>query len=87
MRKILIAFLIALSPIISVAQCAMCRTQIKNNVSHGETEMAEGLNNGIMYLFFTPYLLVAVMIFLWYRYSKINEQKISIIEHLKRQMS
>ncbi|GAB4250954.1 MAG: hypothetical protein Tsb0034_30030 [Ekhidna sp.] len=61
----------------------MCRTQVKNNVSAGETTLAEGLNNGIMFLFFTPYVLVFVIIFLWYRNSKVNEKKVSLIERLK----
>ena len=74
-------------PFLSWAQCAMCRTQVKNNVSHGETTLAEGLNNGIMYLFFTPYVVVFVIAFLWYRYSKVNNGKISLIERLRSQMS
>ncbi len=48
----------------------MCRTQIKNNVSAGETSLAKGLNEGIMFLFFTPYLVVLILIFLWYKNSK-----------------
>lgn len=71
-------------PFINWAQCAMCRTQVKNNVSHGETTLAEGLNNGIMFLFFTPYLLVIVMIFLWYRFSAVKRNKLSLMERLKR---
>jgi hypothetical protein len=62
----------------------MCRTQIKNNVSHGETELAAGLNMGILYLFFTPYIAVGVVAFLWFRYSKKNEQKISISKYFQR---
>lgn len=84
MKKLLFSLLIFLMPLVNWAQCAMCRTQIKNNVSHGETELASGLNFGIMYLFFTPYIAVAVVFFLWYKYSKTNEQKISLIERLKR---
>jgi hypothetical protein len=79
----LIAFCI---PYLISAQCAMCRTQIKNNVSHGETELAAGLNNGIMFLFFTPYIIVGVIAFLWYKYSRTNDQTFQLIERLKRQM-
>lgn len=71
-----------LIPFVNWAQCAMCRTQIKNNVSAGETSMAEGLNNGIMFLFFTPYIVVLVIIVLWYRYSKITK-RVSLSERLK----
>lgn len=64
----------------------MCRTTIKNNVSNGETTLAEGLNNGIMFLFFTPYIIVFVIIALWYKYSKVNEKKVSLVQRLKGQM-
>ncbi len=57
----------------ALAQCAMCRTQIENNVSQGETTFAAGLNTGILYLFFTPYILIGILIYLWWRYSKYNE--------------
>ena len=69
------------------AQCAMCRTQIVNNVSNGDTSLAAGLNTGIMYLFFTPYLMIAVIAILWFRYSKINEPKENILSRIRRQMS
>lgn len=81
---VVVSFLI---PVISWGQCAMCRTTVKNNVSNGDTTLAEGLNNGIMFLFFTPYVIVFVIILLWYRYSKVNEGKNSLIERLRGQMS
>ena len=53
------------------AQCAMCRSTVVNNVSNGnELELAAGLNTGILYLFVTPYLLVGLVAFLWYRNAK-----------------
>ena len=80
MSKILkFIFSLTLLTMISInsvlAQCAMCRTVVENNVSAGETEMAASLNFGILYLFVTPYLLVALIGFLWYRKSKKNAQK------------
>ncbi len=84
MKKLLVISLTFLIPFMNWAQCAMCRTQIKNNVSHGETELAAGLNLGIMFLFLTPYIVVGIIAFLWFRYSKVNEEKISIIERIKR---
>ncbi|MEM0938232.1 MAG: hypothetical protein AAF600_00795 [Bacteroidota bacterium] len=86
MKRFILLFLSALIPFITWAQCAMCRTQIKNNVSSGDTTLAEGLNNGIMFLFFTPYIVVIVIIILWYRYSKVNEGKISLIQRLRGQV-
>lgn len=82
--KYLIGIVVLLVPTINWAQCAMCRTQIQNNVSHGETELASGLNTGILYLFFAPYILVFVIGYLWFKYSKANGKKISLVERFKR---
>lgn len=57
------------------AQCAMCRVQVENNVSHGETAVAAGLNFGILYLFAMPYLAFLLIAFFWYRASKKNQAK------------
>lgn len=59
----------------ALAQCAMCKTTIVNNVSHGELSLAEGLNFGIMYLFVTPYLAILVIGILWYKKSKTHAKK------------
>lgn len=67
---------------IALSQCAMCRTQVVNNVSHGETFFAAGLNTGILYLFFTPYVLLAVIIYLWFKNSKYNERKRTITSRM-----
>jgi len=57
------------------AQCAMCRVTLENNVSNGNIGIAAGINFGILYLFFAPYIAVAVIAYLWYRTSKTNERK------------
>ncbi|MGB3778463.1 MAG: hypothetical protein WA960_08885 [Tunicatimonas sp.] len=65
-----------------IAQCAMCRTTIENNVSAGDTSLASGLNIGIMYLFFAPYVVVGVIAFFWYRNSrKEHGKKIRLVRH------
>ncbi len=46
------------------AQCAMCRAVLESN---GDNAVAEGINNGIVYLMAIPYLLVGVLIFIVYR--------------------
>ncbi len=86
MRWVSVVFLL-LATVVTEGQCAMCRTQVVNNVSHGETALAAGLNLGILYLFFTPYILIGVVAFLWFRYSKVNETKESVISRIRRQMS
>jgi hypothetical protein len=46
------------------AQCAMCRAVLE---SSDDTSMAEGINNGIVYLMAVPYILVGALIFIVYR--------------------
>ena len=70
----IIGFLL-LSASDAVAQCAMCRATLENNVSNGNPGIALGINFGIMYLFFTPYLAIGVIAYLWYRTSKSNARK------------
>lgn len=52
------------------AQCAMCKATIENNHSKEHAGLAAGLNFGILYLLVTPYLIIGVIAFVWYRYSK-----------------
>jgi hypothetical protein len=61
-----------LMPIASVAQCAMCRTQLENNISSGDIGIAAGLNTGILYLLSLPYLAILVLGYVWYRNSRKN---------------
>ena len=53
-----------LAPEAANAQCAMCRAVLE---SSGDTSVAEGINNGIVYLMAIPYVLVGALIFLVYR--------------------
>lgn len=77
MKKYLISILLLGATITnSLAQCAMCRSTVVNNVSNGDQMgLAAGLNTGIMYLFVAPYLLVGIMALLWYRSAKRIKEK------------
>lgn len=79
MRMNIIKFLffgqVFLLSVLLQAQCAMCRTQVVNNVSQGDVTLAAGLNIGILYLFLTPYVAIGVISYLWYRNAKVNERK------------
>jgi hypothetical protein len=57
------------------AQCAMCRSILENNVSNGNIGIAAGINFGIMYLFFSPYIFIILLAIFWYRTSKRNANK------------
>lgn len=49
-----------------VGQCPMCRMAAETNLENGGTE-ARGLNTGILYLFAMPYLIAAILGFLWWK--------------------
>jgi hypothetical protein len=75
MRRIIsLIIIVILSGLTSVgnAQCAMCRTQLENNVSNGEPGIAAGINTGILYLLSMPYLIILSLIYFWYKSSKKN---------------
>ncbi|MDC1234245.1 hypothetical protein N8Z39_00655 [Cyclobacteriaceae bacterium] len=61
------------------AQCVMCRTQVVNNVSHGDVDLAVGLNLGIIYLFSAPYVLIMFVFVLWYKYFYLNGKKNKVV--------
>lgn len=48
------------------AQCAMCKAVVEN----GDAEVAQGINDGIMYLMAFPYILVGALLYFIYRYKK-----------------
>jgi hypothetical protein len=56
-----------LFPEIAEAQCAMCRAVLE---SEGNTGVAEGVNNGIVYLMAIPYILIGALFFFIYRKVK-----------------
>ncbi|MFL0685701.1 MAG: hypothetical protein ACK4SF_13550 [Algoriphagus aquaeductus] len=72
---ILLSFLLDFA---ASAQCAMCRASVENNVSNGETSIGAGLNNGILYLFVMPYLMAAIIGYLWYRTAKKRKAKLTL---------
>ncbi|MBD3582390.1 hypothetical protein [Flavobacterium selenitireducens] len=57
-------FALLLMPALAEAQCAMCRAVLQNS---DESEQAEAVNNGIIYLMAIPYVLVGVLGFFVYR--------------------
>ncbi len=73
-RFLIIILLIALVSSADVlAQCAMCRTQLENNVSNGNIGIAAGINTGILYLLSLPYLAILVLGYVWYRNSRVQQ--------------
>lgn len=65
MKYIIILF-ISFFPLLSKAQCAMCKAVVES----GDKGMAEGVNDGIVYLMIFPYLLVGALGYALFRYLK-----------------
>ncbi|NNE03240.1 MAG: hypothetical protein HKN52_08740 [Eudoraea sp.] len=63
-KRICSFLLLALLPMVSKAQCAMCRAVLESGDNNA---VAEGINNGIVYLMAIPYILVGVIFYLVYR--------------------
>ncbi len=61
--------LICLNAAESLAQCAMCRTTLESTVSNGRSNIATGINTGILYLLAAPYLVVLAVAYLWWKNS------------------
>lgn len=71
---VLLTLTLLLATMPAEAQCAMCRAVLESNEN---TEVAKGINNGIMYLMIFPYLLIGGIGYFIYksRYkSKDNSQ-------------
>lgn len=72
MKRISLLLVLLVVSLASQAQCAMCRTQLENNVANGEPGIAAGINTGILYLLSMPYLLILGLGYFWYKHSRQN---------------
>lgn len=71
MNNLSITILFFLLSAFSRAQCAMCRAVLE---SETDSNIAEGVNNGIVYLMAFPYILVAGIGFIIYwKFFKVKQ--------------
>ncbi|MCI4650511.1 hypothetical protein [Phaeodactylibacter sp.] len=56
------------------AQCPMCRMSAESNLKNGGTD-GKGLNNGILYMLATPYMLIGVIGFIWWRNRRKEDEE------------
>jgi len=70
MKKIILFSLFSFFfSLIGNAQCAMCKAVVES----GDAEMAQGLNDGIMYLMVFPYLLIGALLYFIYKHKTKNK--------------
>jgi len=55
------------------AQCSMCQATAESSRDAGSTN-SDGINKGVMYLFFTPYLIIGTVGYFWWRARKKAQQ-------------
>lgn len=67
--KYIILIILLLSFDFMFAQCAMCKASLEAGIKSGEMQ-AGGINNGILYLMFIPYLLIGAVGFFMYKHFK-----------------
>ncbi|MBK7147998.1 MAG: hypothetical protein IPH78_04045 [Bacteroidetes bacterium] len=72
MKKLLPLFLVLLFAFASKnvsAQCSMCQATAESSRDAGSAN-SEGINKGVMYLFFTPYLIIGTVGYFWWKARK-----------------
>ena len=67
MKRFLLSLVFLFISLSASAQCAMCRAVLE---SETDNSMAEGVNNGIIYLAASPYLLMGGLIWFIYKSRK-----------------
>lgn len=67
---LLVAIVILLSSIDLNAQCSMCKAVVESNMQSGESAVGKGINDGIVYIMFVPYILLGVVYFMYKHYKK-----------------
>lgn len=70
LRILFLAIVLIILPSLSQAQCAMCRAVLESSENQS---MAQGINEGIVYLMIFPYLAIGGIGFFIYRSYKKNK--------------
>lgn len=70
-KRTIVFLVFAISPWLSSAQCAMCKAIAESN-NQGGGSVAEGLNDGIIFLMFIPYILIGLVAYGFYRQRKVK---------------
>lgn len=71
--SILVLLLVVFSTDVE-AQCAMCKAVLESNMQSGEDAMGKGINKGIIYIMFIPYIIMAVAGYFTYKHIKKTNQ-------------
>lgn len=72
LKKVILVFLLVTFNLSVYSQCAMCKAVLESDLDAGG-EVAKGVNNGILYLMFIPFLLVGTVGYFIYK-NNINNK-------------
>ena len=73
LKKIALLFPLLLIKVVAFGQCAMCKAVLESNMENGGTAAA-GINDGIIYLMFIPYVLIGTVGYFIYKHYKKNQK-------------
>ncbi|MCB0409021.1 MAG: hypothetical protein KDD29_02310 [Flavobacteriales bacterium] len=65
-------FILVFISIYGFGQCAMCKAVVESEMESGGA-LAKGINNGIIYLMFIPYILIGGVGYFIYRHYQKNK--------------
>ncbi len=65
---VLLLAIVLLVPELAEAQCSMCKAVLESNMQSGEESVGKGINSGIVYIMFIPYILLGVVGFFMYKH-------------------
>ena len=76
---LVVVLLVVFSALDADAQCAMCRRIVESNITDGTAAVGKNLNGAILYLMAIPYVIIASLLYIFYkniRAKKLEEEKI-----------
>lgn len=65
LRYFILTLLMLSLPLLSQAQCVMCKAAAESSLVDGKSGIAIGINDGIFYLAAFPYIIIFTLIYLY----------------------
>jgi hypothetical protein len=76
-KPLLLTLLLLVIVHVAFSQCAMC-TEVADEATRNGSSAGDGINKGVLYLFLSPYLIVATIGFIWWRSRRKAQQEMQL---------
>ena len=76
-KPLLLILLVMVVAHVAYSQCAMC-TEVADEASRNGNSAGDGINKGVLYLFLSPYLIVATIGFILWRSRRKAQQELQL---------